>query len=347
MSLYYSCLNSAHFVIVDIIVKQHSTILLKLDLLQPSGSFKARGIGTLMSRALLHHSHPESAHFYSSSGGNAGIACATTARLLHRPATVVVPTTTKVHMVAKMQDVGAQVIVHGANWQEADDYLRRDIMVDDGIYVPPFDHPDIWAGASSIVDEIRAQVSDALPAIGEGKTESEKSREIDAIVCNVGGGGLLCGIMEGISRVKNWPGGRSPKVVAMETLGADSLAQSVAAGKMVTLDAITSIATSLGAPRVAKKTFEWGMSDQVICGTVSDREAVDAAIRFADDARLLVEVACGATIAPAYDGGLRRMLGKDIADNEWSRKNIVLVVCGGSNTGVERLLEFRDAVGGS
>ncbi|KAL9123448.1 MAG: hypothetical protein Q9175_008364, partial [Cornicularia normoerica] len=70
-------------------------IFLKLENLQPAASFKSRGIGNLIRHALLTHPTPHLTHFYSSSGGNAGLACVTAAHSLGRPATVVVPMTTK------------------------------------------------------------------------------------------------------------------------------------------------------------------------------------------------------------------------------------------------------------
>ena len=288
----------------------------------------------MMSIALARHSKPSLVHFYSSSGGNAGLACATTAISLGKPATIVVPVSTKAFMVDKLRDLGAEVMKTGENWSAADKYLREEVLSrdDNGIYVPPFDHPDIWTGVSSIVDEIVAQTDSAAGGIPDTK--------IDAIICNVGGGGLLCGIMEGIHRYK-WAGGKKPKVLAMETFGADSLTQSVAEGRHITLPRITSIATSLGAPKVAKRTFEWGMSGSVVCGAVTDLVATNAAIRFADEERLLVEVACGATIAPVYTGELRGKLGEGMSDEEWRGMNVVVIVCGGSNTGVEKLLEYR------
>jgi L-serine/L-threonine ammonia-lyase len=83
-------------------------------------------------------------HFYASSGGNAGLACVVAARSLGHKATVVVPHSTKPMMIAKIRAAGASdVIQHGANFGEADAYLRNVVLAanKDGVYVPPFDHP--------------------------------------------------------------------------------------------------------------------------------------------------------------------------------------------------------------
>ncbi|KAL2263600.1 hypothetical protein VTK26DRAFT_6067 [Humicola hyalothermophila] len=337
-------------------------IFLKLENVQPSGSFKSRGIGHMMSRALA-SSTAESVHFYCSSGGNAGLACATTAVSLRQPATIVVPTSTSAFMIGKLRELGAEVVQVGASWAEADAYLRetyfsppsssasregggeeggkRDCV--EKVYVPPFDHPDVWTGASTLVDEIAAEV---LPG---GR---HAGRRIDAVVCNVGGGGLLNGIMEGLERRgkvlgPRGGGGAAVKVLAVETVGADSLNASVRAGGLVTLPAITSIATSLGARRVSDKTWEWKhkAGDDLISATVTDAEAAMGCVRFLDDARILVEAACGATVATAYNGDLRRYLGKGLTDEEWATRNVVLIVCGGSNISWKILEGYKKTYG--
>lgn len=319
-------------------------------------------------------------HFYCSSGGNAGLACATTAAALGAPATIVVPTSTSAFMVGKLRELGAEVVQTGASWAEADAYLREiyfsspppppppsstspsgDVKGededDDGwsvkrVYVPPFDHPDVWAGAATLVDEIAAEM--ARLRLQRGGDDEEAVGAVDAIVCNVGGGGLLNGVMEGLERQgpalarrpgpgeENWP-----KVLAMETVGADSLNASVRAGELVTLPAITSIATSLGARRVSEKTWEWfnRAKGRLISATVTDEEAARACVRFLDDARIMIEVACGATVATAYNGALRKYLGKGLTDEEWARRNVVLVVCGGSHVSWEILEKYRKTYG--
>lgn len=337
-----------------------SNIYLKLENHQPSGSFKSRGIGNLMVRAVA-KARDESGgqadvHFYCSSGGNAGLACATAARDLNSPATIVVPISTSPYMIAKLQTLCGDVRVHGANWAAADQHLREDVMPQKGavtavksVYVPPFDHPDIWEGAASLVEEVATQ----LPA----------GVHPDAFVCSVGGGGLLCGLMQGMERVYG-PEVHS-KVLAVETAGAESYMASVAAGQLVTLPGISSIATSLGCIRVAEEAYRWYRQrpKDVVPVVVSDAEAVDAIVHFLDDTRLLVEPACGAALAPLYtparsavdvaDGKpstgstslLRQSLGAGMSDVAWAEHNVVMVVCGGSNISLDILAGFRERFG--
>lgn len=312
-----------------------SNIYLKLENLQPSGSFKSRGIGNLISRsaARAHPSYPP--HFYCSSGGNAGLACITAARSLSLPATIVVPLSTPAPMVAKIRGLGASVHQVGASWAEADEHMRTQLMSKDemAIYVPPFDHPEIWTGAATLVDELVVQM--------EGP--------VHGIACSVGGGGLLNGIMQGLDTL-SWSAGRKPRVLAVETEGADSLNLCVRTGSHAKLDAITSIATSLGARQVSKRSYEWLASENLSSIVVKDWEAGMGCVRFADDARLVVEAACGATIAPAYFGGeggvnrLRRAF--EVEGVEWKEHNVVLVVCGGSNVSLSVLERYKEKYGG-
>lgn len=249
-------------------------------------------------------------------------------------------------------------MVHGNSWFEADTHLREVVMPAsavadsrDGeetkqVYVPPFDHEDIWAGAATLMDEVAEQM------------KSVHRTYVDAVVCNVGGGGLLNGIMEGVwgptrnkggrGLGKEVGGGKEPRVLAIETVGADSFNQSVKAGELVKMKAITSIAASLGALQVSKKTWEWREQvggENLVSATVTDAEAAVASCRFADEHRMLVEVACGATLAAAYNGDLRKYLGKGLSEEEWRNVNVVMVVCGGSHVSVDVLAQYRDVYG--
>ena len=299
-----------------------SNIHLKLDNLQPSGSFKSRGIGNLMTRAVANSSGD--VHFYCPSGGNAGLACATSAVALQRPATIVIPLTTSEMMKNKLLDLGVEVHQTGKNLAAADEYLRTELLAKDphGVYVPPFDHPDIWDGASTLIPELREQIEEP----------------IDAIVCSVGGGGLFNGIMQGIESYP-WSGSK-PEVVGVETLGADSMNASLKANAHVTLPEITSIATSLGCSRVSAETWKWCQYPNTHSLVVTDADAAISCVRFADDARHLVEVSCGAALAPVYKGELRERLGRGLTDAEWAQKNIVIIVCGGSGVSLGILDQY-------
>ncbi|KAG5978711.1 hypothetical protein E4U55_006041 [Claviceps digitariae] len=225
----------------------HSNVFLKLENLQPSESFKSRGIGHFLVSQLARvqqaappdQEQPPRPHFYCSSGGNAGLACVHGAVTLGCEATIVVPLSTTPFMIAKLREAGAKdVVQRGASWQEADDYLTGTLMAearargDAAIYVHPFDASEVWDGNAPIIREIVRQWPDMkrhYPMNRSRNTNTVVDKrdndipdagppDIDAIVCSVGGGGLFCGIMQGIDEHDM----KHTKVIAMETHGADS-----------------------------------------------------------------------------------------------------------------------------
>lgn len=193
-----------------------TTVYMKMENSQPSSSFKIRGIGLLCQKLAN-----ESKGLVCSSGGNAGMAAAYVARKMGVPATIIVPSSTSQLVVQKMQDQGAIVKIIGKIWDDANAEALRLADVDGLTYVPPFDHPLLWEGHSTVVTEVAC-------SLGPGVTPG-------AVVVSVGGGGLLCGVVQGLRSV----GWSNVPIVAMETVGADCFNAAVKAGKLVALDDIT------------------------------------------------------------------------------------------------------------
>lgn len=318
------------------LLNRRSRILLKLENLQPSGSFKSRGIGHFCQRALAKAARPDAVHYYSSSGGNAGLACVHAANFLKRPCTVVVPMSTKPMMIARIRAAGAsEVVQFGVSWKEADQHLREVVVVraegrgEEAVYVPPFDHEDVWDGHKTLVDELCGQLGE----MGE--------RPPEVMVCSVGGGGLFNGIVQGVQEAGDaWAG---TTVLAMETLGADSLHQALVSDELVTLQGITSQATSLGATRVSQRTFDLARNNKSTVKSVvlTDAEAAMGCWRLADHERLLVELACGVNVAVCFGGRLEKALGRRVQRDE----KVVIVVCGGSNVTVNMVAGWRHEFG--
>lgn len=269
------------------------SVWLKMDALQPSGSFKLRGIGA----ACEAHARRGARRFVSSSGGNAGIAAAHAGRRLGIPVQVVVPETTTARAMELLRLEDAEVTIHGDSWQEAN-ALAQSLLGEHDAFLHPFDDPLVWEGHASLVDEVaRAGVRP------------------DVVVLSVGGGGLLAGVVAGLER-NGWA---DTPVIAVETQGAASLAASLEAGQRVSLPAITSIATSLGAKQVCERAFDIAQTHPLRSVVVSDQAAARACLGFLHDHRVLVEPACGAALAvvqaghPALEGCA----------------SVLVVVCGG------------------
>ncbi|KAF1950395.1 tryptophan synthase beta subunit-like PLP-dependent enzyme [Byssothecium circinans] len=337
-------------------------IFLKLETLQPSGSFKSRGIGNYILRRLeeLPPTLTTTPHIFCSSGGNAGLAAVHASRTLGLPCTVVLPKTIKPLMVSKIKAAGAfEVLQHGNAWADADRFMREEIMPKvnptpssppshapaernnpnpvlfsktntrftqqagpAAIYTPPFDHPDIWCGNATLMSEIASQM------------QTQTSSPADVIICSVGGGGLLNGIMQTLDTLSL---SSRTTVLGLETAGAHSLSSALKAGELTTLAEVTSQATSLGCARVTQATFDYAQRANVRSVVLPDAEAAMGCWRLADDERVMVELACGVNVALCYGGRLERALGRKVRREE----KVVVVLCGGSNVTVDMLAEWR------
>ncbi len=280
------------------------SVHLKLDALQPPGSFKIRGIGLACETYLARGAR----RFISSSGGNAGLAVAYAGRRLGVSVIVVVPETTsnKAKELLRMED--AEVIVHGASWQEANAFAQS-LLGETDAFLHPFDDPLLWQGHASMIDEV-----------------AQTGYKPDAVLLSVGGGGLLSGVVEGLQR-NHWhdvPG------FAVETEGAASFHAAVNAGHTIELDSITSVATSLGAKRVCERALQCAKEHPIHSVVISDKSALFACERFLDDHRILVEPACGVSLAMVYSQA--QMLE--------SYKNILVIVCGGATATIDQIRDW-------
>lgn len=280
------------------------SVWLKLEALQPSGSFKVRGIGL----ACETHAAKGAQRFVSSSGGNAGLAVAYAGRKLAVPVTVVVPETSSERAKELLRWEGAQVIVHGASWQEANELAVSLVGATDA-FIHPFDDPLLWQGHATLIDEV-----------------FHSGLEPDAIVLSVGGGGLLSGVAEGLHR-KGWD---HIPIFAVETDGAASFHASSKAGHIVELEKITSLATSLGSKRVCDRALQWSRERPIHSLLVSDQSALCACERFLADHRVLVEPACGASLAPVYEA---------VSALE-SFNTVLVIVCGGATATIDQIRQW-------
>lgn len=294
----------------------------KMENMQPSGSFKDRGIGNMI-KSLTESSLIN--RLICSSGGNAGLSVATIGRKIGLSVDVYVPVTTLPMMITKLKQQSANVFVGGENWNAADLVAREALSRNPGArYIPPYDDPLIWEGHSTIIDELVESLT--------------KDEEPDTIILSVGGGGLLAGIQQGLDRV----GWNDVRIIAVETEGAASFAAAKAAGKIVKLDKISTVASSLGALSVTAAVLS--SSSKAALRTesllVTDAEAVSACLRFADEQRTLVEPACGACLAAVYSPRCRDLVQAGIESS--TTQNIVVIVCGGSVVSLDLLLSWKE-----
>ncbi|KND04430.1 uncharacterized protein SPPG_00159 [Spizellomyces punctatus DAOM BR117] len=303
-------------------------VYFKLDALQPSGSFKIRGIGQTIAK--YYQAHPNLKIIVSSSGGNAGMAATVAGVAYNLQVRVYVPNSTPVMMIERLQAAGADVIVHGSVWDEAHAEAMRFVACQEAgsaLLVHPFEGDDLVDGHSTLVAEIAVQLPPGIVP--------------DVVVCAVGGGGLLSGILKGLKSIYHGKC-RLPVVVGAETEGARSFALAVAMGYPLRLPGgITSIAKSLGALQVSDRVMElrdtYG-APSVRSLVVTDAQAVCGLVNFADEFRILVEPSCGAGLAACYSPETL----KSVVPELNSESVVVVVVCGGSMVTTALIAEWRE-----
>ncbi|MGB3437204.1 MAG: serine/threonine dehydratase [Actinophytocola sp.] len=230
-------------------------VVLKLEHLQRTGSFKVRGA----LNALL-GADPRPERVVTASGGNHGLAVATAAALLDLPATVYTPESVPLAKARRIEATGAKLIRNGATYAEA---ASAAMAVPDALYVPAYDHPLVIAGQGTCAAEAVAAAPD-----------------VDTLVVAVGGGGLAAGTVLGA-------GGRH--VLAAEPEGCQALHDALEAGRPVDSPVGGIAKSALGATRVGAVPF--AILRSVTSVLVSDREILAARDRLWEEFRLAVEPA--------------------------------------------------------
>lgn len=149
----------------------------------------------------------------------------------------------------------------------------------------------------------------------------------DALILSVGGGSLLSGIIQGLEKhqLSHIP------VYAVETHGTASLNASITAGKLVRLDKVSGIATTLAASQVCKNAFNVASHLNVNSIVVSDLEAINACRAFLDDHRILTEPACGVSLSLLYERKVQFKPGD----------NVLVIVCGGASVTLKAMMDYR------
>lgn len=276
-------------------------VFLKLECTQPSGSFKLRGVAHACNTLF----NQGAKRFISSSGGNSGYAVAYAGHQLNVPVTVVVPETTSLKAQQLIQSENAEVIVHGTSWQEANTYAQS-LVTEDAKFIHPFDDPLLWEGHASMIDEL-----------------AQQCEKPDVIICSVGGGGLLCGVGEGLIR-NNWT---DVGILAVETQGAASFDAALKNGAPTEIASISSKATSLGVRMVCQHSYDLTAKLNIKNLVLSDAEAFQGSADLLNNHRLLTEPACGVSVA-----ALNKV--KELFPEA---QRVVVIVCGGVGISADKL----------
>lgn len=264
----------------------------KLELFQHAGSFKPRGALCVMRRL---SSEQLSRGVVAVSAGNHAIATGYAAKVVATHAKVVMPRTASPIRIARCQSFGAEVILVD-NVHQAFEEAQRLEQEESRTFVHPFEGPYTALGTATLGLELVEQVPD-----------------LDAVIVPIGGGGLCAGVAMAVKTASP-----KTKVYGVEPFGADTMTRSFAKGAPQKIEAVTTIADSLGAPHAASYSF--GLCkrfvDDIVC--VDDDALCIALARLFHDLKLAVEPA-GAAATAALSGPLRAQL---------QGKRVGLIVCG-------------------
>ena len=286
--------------------KLRANVYFKLEVLQPTHSFKVRGAFSALTRL-----SPDQRKLgvVTASGGNHGLAVAYAAAHLDIPACIFLPESATEAKLAAIRRLGPEVIIHGAAWDDANILAMKIARESGRTYVHPFDNASVMAGQGTLVAETLQHLNP------------------DTIVASIGGGGLISGILSAVQHFSP-----ATRVYGVETEGADSMYQSRKAGKIVELPAITSIAETLGARKTEKFQFETVTRYAADLVTVSDASAIHALLEILDLEKLLTEPAASCSVAALLEGKIPCK----------PADNVVVVLCG-ANIGMDKVLGWRNA----
>jgi threonine dehydratase len=252
-------------------------VRLKAELFQRTGSYKIRG--PLVKLARISAEERERGVVCSSAGNHAqGVALA--AAMLGVRAVVCMAANATPSKVEATRGYGAQVVLHGSIWDEADE-KARELAASDGLtYVHPFDDVDLISGQGTVGLEIH----EAWP-------------EAEVVVVPIGGGGLISGIAAALKRERP-----DVRVVGVESSDGPAMQLSVEAGELVTLDRCDTIVDGLRVKRVGVHTFELvrRFVDEIVA--VPDEAIFENVLWTMARCKLVAEGAAAATVAALRAG---------------------------------------------
>jgi threonine dehydratase len=267
----------------------------KLDNLQRTGAFKERGARNAL--ALL---GPEqrARGVIAASAGNHALGLAYHGRLLQIPVTVVMPESAPLIKQTTCARLGANVVLEGRDFAEAQAAARSRAARDGLTYVHGFDDPAIIAGQGTIGLELLRQVPD-----------------LDAIVCPIGGAGLIAGIGVAVKTLRP-----EIELIGVESVVTASFTAALEAGQPVRIPRQPTLADGLAVREVGRTSFAIARPrvDRVV--RVREEAIAQAILRMVELEKTVVEGAAAAPLAAFLDGRLGHLAGKRVA----------LVVCGGN-----------------
>ncbi|WP_338626779.1 threonine ammonia-lyase [Clostridium baratii] len=272
--------------------QSNNNVYMKCENLQLTGAYKLRGaLNKMMS---LSDEEKEKGVVCSSAGNHAqGVAYA--ANLMGIKATIVMPTTTPYLKVKSTKDLGGNVILHGSVYDDAYSYAKKLEEEKGYTFLHPFNDLNVIYGQGTIALEIL-----------------EDLKDIDVIVCPIGGGGLISGVALAAKGINS-----NIKIIGVQAAGANAMETSFHLGKLTPLTSVDTIADGIAVKSPGDITFSIIKEyvDEII--TVTDDEIVDAFLALSEKHKLIAEASGAASLAA-------------LSKLNFEGKNIVSIISGGN-----------------
>jgi len=239
---------------------------LKLENLQRTGSFKLRGA---LWRILALSPAERARGLVAASAGNHAQGVALAARLLGCGATIVMPESTALNKIRRTEGYGAEVVLHGANWDASEVRAEELQRARGATLIHPFDDELVIEGQGTVGLEIL-----------------EDLREVDTVVVPIGGGGLIAGVALALKATRP-----AVRVIGVQAAGAAAMAESFARRERVVHPRPTTLADGIRVGAPGKRTFELvrALVDEVV--TVSEEEITDAVVQTLEKSKVVAETA--------------------------------------------------------
>lgn len=266
----------------------------KLEQLQHTGSFKARGAFNRILSAAEDRALDPRVGIVVASGGNAGMANAFAARALGVPATVFVPESAPPVKIDRLRAYGAEVVLRGSEYAAAHEAALAHARSAGAVYCHAYDQPEIAAGAGTLALEVL----------------EDTGGEVDTVVVAVGGGGPMAGVAAAVEG--------SARVVGVEPVTIPTLRAALAAGGPTDVAVSGVAADSLGARRLGEIAYDVATRTGVRSVLVGDEEIVRTRQQLWDEHRIVVEHGAATALAALTGGAYRPEPGE----------RVVVVLCG-------------------
>lgn len=272
--------------------KSNNNVYMKCENLQLTGAYKLRGA---LNKVMSLTDEEKSKGVVCSSAGNHAQGVAYAANLMGIKSTIVMPTTTPYLKIQSTKDLGGNVILNGKVYDDAYNFAKQIEEQEGAVFLHPFNDINVIYGQGTIGLEI-----------------IEELKDVDVVICPIGGGGLLSGISLALKEINP-----NIKIVGVQASGANAMEQSFLKGELTPLSSVSTIADGIAVKSPGDLTFSIIKKyvDEVI--TVTDDEIVDAFLALIEKQKLVAEASGAVSLAA---------LSKLNIEN----KNVVCIISGGN-----------------